>query len=500
MGKGSEIGRSRRAYALGAVIVAALACVGATTAGVPGRWDVVVQGAEVPGNSASELGLARAAGGVLHVAWKERTGPLTEAIRHRTVSPAGRVGPVSTIASGWASLSDPELVVAAGRVRAYFGGQRTTDPTDPLTGLLWASAPVSGGPWTPPAVIHARNNTGGARNPSVAVGRDGTDYQAWYGASEIYVHRGLDPAAPDHLFTASPALTEFGPTVVADAAGRVWVSWCGFGGSGGGLFVQRADPASGAPIGAPRKLPGSTTPYGGTQHSTCNLERTAARRTPMVARAGGGVFVAGSAGYPALSRVHVWRIDPSGQIPAGSFVVASAAAFGHATPMLAAAPDGRVWVAWLETRPGRPVIAARRSNRLGTAWGEPVRVSAPGRWLPGALNISAQRGRLDVLGLMGSVGAADSVQHTQLLPGLTLKRTGTTRRPDGSVVVRFRVEDAGDPVAGASVRIPGSLSTTEATAGDGVAVVWLPAGTARTVRATAAKAGYVPHTIGFRCC
>ena len=495
------VGRSRRAYGVAAVVVAALACVAATAAGVPGGWDVVVQGAGVPGGSASELGLARSPNGVLHVAWKEQTGPLTEAIRHRTVSASGRVGPVSTIVTGWVSLSDPELVVDGGRLRVYFGGQRTTGPGDPLAGLLWASAPVSGGPWSAPAVIHARNNAGGARNPSATVARDGTHYQAWYGASEIYLHRGLDATAPDHLFTASPPLSEFGPTVVADAARRVWVSWCGFGGNAGGLFVQRADPASGAPIGAARKLPGSATPHQGAQVSTCNLERTAARRTPMVARVGGGVFIAGSAGYPALSRVLVWRIDPSGQTPAGSFVVGAAAAFGHVTPALAAAPDGRVWVAWLEARPGRPTVAARRSNRLGTAWGEPVRVAAPGRWLLGALNIAAQRDRLDVLGLMGSTGAPKSVQHTQLLPGLTLQRTGATRRPDGSVVVRFRVLDAGDPVRGARVKIPGALSWTEATAGNGVAVVWLPASKAGTaVRATAARAGYVSHTIGFRCC
>jgi hypothetical protein len=491
------VGTWRRACGTAAAVAVALACVGATTAGVPGRWDTVVQGANVPGDSASELGVARTRDGVLHVAWKERIGPLAEAIRHRAVSASGRVGPVSTIVTGWVGLSDPELVVAEGRLRVYFGGQRSTDPGDPLAGLLWTSAPASGAPWAPPAVIHARNTVGAARNPSATVARDGTHYQAWYGGSEIYVHRGLDATIDDHLFTASPPLNEFGPTVVADTAGRVWVSWCGFGGNGGGLFVQRADPASGAPVGAARRLPGSTTPYQGAQVSTCNLERTAARRTPMVARAGGGVFIAGSAGYPALSRVLVWRIDPSGQIPAGSFVVGAAAAFGHQTPALAAAPDGRVWVAWLEARPGRPTIAARRSNRLGTAWGEPVRVAAPGRWLLGALNIAAQGDKLDVLGLMGSAGGGKSVQHTQLLPGLTLKRTRTVRRAGGQVALTFRVDDAGDPLAGARVAV-GGVGTI--TGGNGLATLVLGAPRPGALRATASRAGYVADTIRFRCC
>lgn len=491
------IGSWRRTCSAAAVVVVALACVGATTAGVPARWDVVVQGADVPGSSASELGLTRTPDGVLHVSWKERTGPLAEAIRHRAVSASGRLGPASTIVSGWVGLSDPELVVDAGRLRVYFGGQRTAESAEPLSGLLTATAPASGASWSAPQVIHARNTVGAARNPSATVARDGSHYQAWYGPSEIYLHRGLEATAPDHLFTASPALNEFGPTVVTDAAGRVWVSWCGFGGNGGGVFVQRADPASGAPIGAARKLPGSTTPHQGAQISTCNLERTAARRTPMVARAGGGVFIAGSAGYPTLSRVLVWRIDPSGQIPAGSFVVGAAAAFSHQTPALAAAPDGRVWVAWLEARPGRPVIAARRSNRLGTAWGEPVRVAAPGRWLLGALNIAAQGGKLDVLGLMGSAGGAKSVQHTQLLPGLTLKRTRTVRRPGGQVALTFRVDDAGDPLAGARVAVGGIAAVT---GGNGVATVVLGTARPRALRATASRAGYVADTIRFRCC
>ena len=87
----------------GMALSAALICVGVTSAGVPGRWDTVVRGANVPGNSASELGLARTADGVLHVAWKERTGrsprrsgtarsrPLAGSVLSRRSSRAGSV-------------------------------------------------------------------------------------------------------------------------------------------------------------------------------------------------------------------------------------------------------------------------------------------------------------------------------------------------------------------------------------------------------------------------
>jgi hypothetical protein len=475
-------------------LLIALTCAGATTAGMPGRWDVVVRGGGVPGNSASDLGVARTRDGVLHVAWKERTGPLTEAIRHSSITAAGRLGPTSPIVSGWSGAGDPELVVeSGGGLRVYFGGQHSTDSSDPLFGLLTATSPASGASWSAPTVIHNRNQAY-ARTLSAT---GGTPFQTWYGVSEIYLHNGLTAGTPDQLFTAGAALNEFGPSVVRDAAGRLWVGWCGFAQNAGGLFVQGANPASGAPIGAARKLPGSTTTFQGSQISTCNLERTVARRTPMVARVGGGVFIAGSAGYPTLSRVLVWRISPAGVIPAGSFAVAVDATFGHLTPALAAAPDGRIWVAWIEQAPGRPVIAARRSNRLGTVFGAPVRVRAPGNWAVGAINLSAQATRLDVLGLLATVSNDHSIQHTQLLPGLTLRLVRTVRRPAGGAAVTFRVLDAGDPVGGARVSADGRSAVT---AGNGLATLVLTPPTPRSLRATAARAGYVGASVGFRCC
>ena len=481
--------------ALAAVVAAGTAL--ATTAGAPGRWTVIARGA-VPADSASELGLARTPDGTLHVAWKERTSPSKEAIRHSTVSPAGGVGATSTIVAGWTGLSDPDLVVGSGGLRVFFGGQHSTSSSDPDAGLLTASGLEGGGSWTSPAIVHRRNQVGAARNPSTTVAADGTPFQSWYGISEIYVHRGLTFDQTDHVFTAAPALNQFGPTIVTDAAGRLWVSWCGFAQGAGGLYLQRVDPRTGTSAGPPSKLPGSTTTFGGSQVSTCNLERTVARRTPMVARAGGGVFVAGAAGYPTLSRVLVWRIDPSGGIPQGSFVVARDKAFGHSTPVLAAAPDGRIWVAWLELRPGAATIAARRSNHTGTEWGEPVHVRASGKWLLGALNVSAQSGKLDVLGLMHTVSGEASVQHTQLLPGLTLRRAATTRSSDGRVVtIRFRVSDAGDPVAGARVTLSGGRGSA-VTGGNGIAAFANPS--PGIIRATATKPGYAGATTTVRCC
>ena len=54
------------------------------------------------------------------------------------------------------------------------------------------------------------------------------------------------------------------------------------------------------------------------------------------------------------------------------------------------------------------------------------------------------------------------LQHTQLLPGLTLVRTKLVRRGRGAAAVTFKVLDAGDAVAGARVRAGGRSSVTGA--------------------------------------
>ena len=87
-------------------------------------------------------------------------------------------------------------------------------------------------------------------------------------------------------------------------------------------------------------------------------------------------------------------------------------------------------------------------------------------------------------------------QHTQLLPGLTVRRASTTRVA-GRVTIRFRVSDAGDPVAGAGVSLSGDRGT-DVTDGNGIAQFVNPG--PGTIRATATKPGYADGTTTSRCC
>src|SRR5579871_5731177 len=127
---------ARRGGAVAAMLVTLLAGPGAAGAS---SWHQVTPSG---GENIDEVALLRTGDGVLHVAWvqKDAANPSTADLATRTVDPAGRVlGPVRAVASGWDALSNPALTFAPGGVRAFFGGIRTIDPTEPNTDLNTAT-------------------------------------------------------------------------------------------------------------------------------------------------------------------------------------------------------------------------------------------------------------------------------------------------------------------------------------------------------------------------
>src|SRR4029077_17026348 len=99
--------------------------------------------------------------------------------------------------------------------------------------------------------------------------------------------------------------------------------------------------------------------------------------------------------------------------------------------------------------------------------------------------------RIDVVAINRGTSSA-SLQHTQLLPGLTLVRARLVRRGGGAAVT-FKVLDAGDPVAGARVRAGGRAAVTGPS---GTATLLLRRGGV----ATASKGGDVRASARFGCC
>ena len=100
---------------------------------------------------------------------------------------------------------------------------------------------------------------------------------------------------------------------------------------------------------------------------------------------------------------------------------------------IAAARDGRLWIAWIDTRGGSPVVRAVRSNRKATVWGATVSGGAPKATQAGySVDASAAPGGgVDLLANFNDgVSSTTATYHRRLLPGLTLRAAPRTR-PQG---------------------------------------------------------------------
>ena len=75
---------------------------------------------------------------------------------------------------------------------------------------------------------------------------------------------------------------------------------------------------------------------------TANMTVGMLGRTPIVARVGGGFYVAYATGYPSLNRVKVWKVGATGTTEIAKTVG------NNTSTTIAAAPDGRLWVAWVK--------------------------------------------------------------------------------------------------------------------------------------------------------
>jgi hypothetical protein len=463
----------RRSFAIAGVVGIAGFGAHATAAPVsPGHWELLEPASAGSPGKTADPAVFRTADGILHVAWIHQSGPLDQSLLTESFAADGTLpGLVSTAAAHWANLSDGAFLEGVGGPRLFFGGQLSTTYGSPL-GLMTAT--TVGQNWSPPAEIA---NTYGT--VSAAPGSGAVTYQAFESGSRPAVHVGLAPSPLLFPTSGIPGIAEASPSIVSDGT-QATVAWCAFGDGTGGVFTQRLDLISNQMVGSPAVLPDSTTSYGGVQHATCVLQSEVSRRTPMAGRKGGGVFVAGTTGYPMLTGVVVWKVG-------GATLVADRSSVAHSEPEVIADPSGRIWVGWVQAGSRAPVLVVRRSNPTATVLGAPVTVKAPGSGQLGSFEANATARQLDVIAQFTATGA-NSIQHTIILPGLTLQRLRTTRRSHGRVAVTYRVLDAGDPVAGAKVT---NGLTHGTTAANGKVTLRMK----RSTRATATKPGYTKATV-----
>ena len=397
-------------------------------------------------NISDQVSLARTGDGVLHVGWFDAGYDVFQT----PVSAVGTVGAAVPIVSGWASAGNPVLVAQSSELAAFWPGSPTLVTGDPQAGIDMATSADGGRSW---AVSPGAISANGFASSPAAVAAGGAYLQAFYSRNETVVHAGLDPAVP----AAGGYGGGTNQALAASVAGAAMVAWC----TTGGVFTQPVTPATGAPAGPASNMP--ATGY-------CD----AAARTQLVARVGGGFVIA--APDATRRKVLVWPVGS-----ASAATIARGSSFKQQVAM-SATPDGRLWAGWEDSDTGKAVF--RRSNTSATTWGAAVAVTLP----PGRifqLNLDGQRDRVDAVIRTESDAGTVGLATDQIRPGLTLVATGGRTQS-------FRVLDAGDPIAGATVKVAGRSLTTN---GKGLATADLRPG---RYTATASKAGYVGAKAGVR--
>ena len=466
----------RRAWI--AVLAALLVAAPAASAGGPGRW---TQLGEANLANIDEAALARTPDGVLHAVW---TIPAAnnDTLVHAAIAPNGAASPPNVIQTGWAAISSvPDLVATPDGLRVFFGGIRTTNSGETNDNMNTATAPASGATWDlfPGTVV--KSDSAYASDSGAALLGDGTPLLSWGGTGAgVFTHRGLDQGTPNFPLQGQlGGCCGYSPDIAVDTKnGDAFVVWYSNATDKLGVFAQSLDPATGTPSGAPTQMPGSTTLFNERQASSQQLQRT-----PIAARAGGGVYVAYPGGYPTTKQVRLWRIADS-----KSAVLATSKS-DHVVS-LAAAPDGRLWVFWIE-RSSSPQVFAIRSNKSATKFGPAVKLSPPkGQQSAFKIDGNAQAGALDLVVLFGSV-SAQAQWHTQILPGLALTASPSKIKGSTSTAVKFTVSDP-DPVKGAKVSAGGKSATTDS---GGHATIDLGPTKAKSMKATAKKAGYTSGSV-----
>ena len=430
-------------------ILAVSALVSAAGAGPPGTWTRVT---DTAGQNIDEVGLARTADGVLHVVWPRRL-PSSGEILHRPISRTGSVGGSVAGAPRWDAVDNPDLVVLPnGSLRLFFAGLGSTFAQG---GIQSASAPASGASWVPQGSrVSASVGAGGPVGATVLP--DGTPIFTWASGTSLYVHTGLRSGDPDLDVGPSPRCCYYLPNVERDRAnGQVVIAFHSLVTGSPGIFVQTIRPA----VGQRRLVPSSLT-NGNFLPSD--------QRTPLVARSTGGLYVAFCKGYPTCRSVRLWKV--------GSAKSRTVASGGPIEDVNAApGPEGRIWVMWQRSSSKR--VYATRSNRAASRFG-PVTVVRPPAGTSSIWKVDGE-GSLGTLDLLVSVSTGGSLAtwHTQVRPRLSLGCKG-------GKIVSCTVTDAGDPVAGAKVKIGAKKLISNA---KGKVAANLPPGLLTVV---AAKGGY----------
>jgi hypothetical protein len=358
-----------------------------TQAGGPGKWTMVT---ERTARNTTQVGFVRTKDGVLHVAWAESG--VNPTLWHVGIRPNGQPsGAKNAIVTGFKSLSNPDLVVAAdGSLRVFFGGLGTV----PNNALNTATAPATGASWSLQPGKAAQDTTAYASPSGAGTTKDGTPVSAWATTFGTRAHFGTSPGDADVAVQTQAQCCGYYPDVAtADTAGRAVIGWYSNANGAEGLATQEI--AATGPVGPKLFAPG-----------TAGLRKTLSidQRFAITSRQGGGVYVGYASSYPTAAHVNLWKFGA--KAPAIKIK-----AKGVQDVNIASAPGGRLWLMW--QRGG--LIYITRTNAAATKAG-PVRAVKPPAKTSTIWKLSGEGSRAGVLDLLVHASTPGSLAtwHTQV--------------------------------------------------------------------------------------
>ena len=468
--------------ATGATLSAALVAGTAPAAlAAPGDWTQLSQTSSA--TSYPEVGniyepTAAWFGSTLQVLWPQKASAGKEGYVTSLLDTAGRVtaGPAPVFGDWDAVTKNPALIALGGQRFLSFSGlnpgrsgaQYFATSGD---GLSWA---VSNGSMSETQSAYAAYGSDAIDNAGtpVWVGNAGsTTGIRWHvGTSDV----NPAPAGTDQSYNLSGCCA-YNAVAARDAAtGAVYAAFYSNSSatSENGIQVGQILPAAAGW----RQAPDSTTIRDGRADSVDPGQKVA-----MVGRPGGGVYVAYAVGYPTPRLIRVLNVVTGATLDVPRSADANAVA-------MSAEPDGRLWITWEQKGKVKAVHTNAAATRLGSvgSWGAPR--GTENLWKS---TIAGTSGGAAVV-YTATTQNAINVWHNNVTRTLTVKANpASARRGSG---VTFTVTDAGDPVAGATVRFGSRTATTN---GAGRATITAPGSSGR-VKATAKNGVYNPGTTTVR--
>jgi hypothetical protein len=436
------------AAALGLAVAVAASARQTSARSGSGAWSRI----SGPNNTGQQLGLARTSDGVLHVVWN-RGAPAPTSIFDTRFSPTGAKLGTTAVATNFGGAGGLALLVMPdGTLRLFASGAPVTGSA--VVGINTFTGQANGTGWQlDQGAVWGGPTAGAAATVGAALTRDGQPVTGWDGVD----YTGL--AGGGTGTTVCSCFSLEGDLATDAGSGAVFMS--GIGQPSGyklaGTFVQQALPSIGNRV----VLPSASQGFGDSGIS---------------ARLGApGIYVAYSDNTRsgvAKPAVRLYRYGGATRtIAHGPFTIAK----------VFAGPAGRLWLAWGDAADG--VFVTRTSKSVGRL--EPVQKlkSPPGT---GFLRNAEGEGSMGALDLfVDSDAGGVGFWHTHVLALLQTSASTAKGAKGKPSTVTVHVTDAGDPVAGASVKIGSQSHTTDAS---GKASFSEPA--QRTLHGTVSASGY----------